>query len=651
MRFLLFFISILHFVLLLGCSTNFTQKSDPIQNQLSLQQSKQYKHIKELYIKDNTKQAIILLKTFVKEYPTDDAYFLLGSLYYQQKKYKNAYMAFSVVRPSSDHINEAKIQAAHCLSHLDIENKKKSYELVTQIFRTLKLSHKQKMRLYQLKIFLLEYMKAKVIEQIETHIHLYKLVKDLRLKQDHKSKAISLLQSQLSEDELKQIIQDRSLKVLRSSAFFQLGSLFFDRGDFQSAKSYLKKAIHWNLDEEHEDQAKKMITQIDLRYKASPNTIGAILPLSGKDAIFGYKALRGLQLALDIYNVQDPKQNSLELAVIDSQSNPLIAKNAVERLIVEDQVIAIVGSLMSKTASTVASQAQKFLVPSITLSQKNDITKIGHYVFQNALTSQMQIEFLVETIMKKGFKHFAILYPNDRYGTEYAQLFWNSVLERGGQIVAAQVYTKEETDFREQIQRMIGTFYKEDRKVEFKERLKDWRSQNPNSRKNPPNNLLEPLIFFDALFIPDEVKVVGQIAPMLVYNDIESMTLLGTNLWNTPLLSQRAGQFLENPIFVDSFSLLDKEFIYSPFYRNYTRTFKQKPHILEMQAFEAGLILKKVIEEGANTRLKVQKMMIDIQLDGVLGELKMTEKRQVKRPMVSLTYNKNNGISKLSKSP
>ena len=224
--------------------------------------------------------------------------------------------------------------------------------------------------------------------------------------------------------------------------------------------------------------------------------------------------------------------------------------------------------------------------------------------------------------MQKGLKKFAILYPNDKYGIEYAQLFWNSVLARQGQIVAVQTYTKEETDFREQIQRMVGTFYKNDRKAEFNEKLRLWKKEFPNSRRNIPNNLLEPLVFFDALFIPDGVKVLGQVAPMLAYNDIENMILLGTNLWNTPLLPQRAGQFLRSPIFVDSFSISDGDFTSSDFYRSYIQTFDQKPHILELQAFEAGLILRKIIEEGADTRQEAQKMLTTISLDEYLEACK-----------------------------
>ena len=528
---------------LISCSTRLHQKALPPPAPLSSQQSTDLKRIKELRAKGEIKRTINLLKIFVEKHPTDEAYFLLGTLYYQQKKYQNAYKLFKMIQPNSRYTDQAKIQSAYCLSHLDIVNKKKSYQLVKDILKNSTLSDTEKIQIYKLKDFLLRYIDDDIIEQIETYIQLYQLVQNPTLKEKYKFKAISLLQSKLNEDQLKQVIKTDSLKTLRSMAFFQLGSLHFDQGDFRKAKAYLKKALYWKLDEEHKDQAEKILTQIDTRHKVNPNTIGAILPLTGKDAAFGYKALRGLQLALGVYD--HTSENDLKLAIIDSKSDSFVAKNAVERLVMEDQVIAIIGGLMSKTAQAVSSTAQKLLVPNIALSQKNDIIEIGNYVFQNALTGQMQVDFLVEKSIQRGLKKFAILYPSDRYGIEYTQLFWDSVSARGGEIVAVQTYTKQETDFREQIQRMVGTFYKNDRESEFKEKLKLWRKKFPNSRSNIPNNLLEPLVFFDALFIPDGVKVLGQVAPMLAYNDIEDMILLGTNLWNTPLLSQRAGQIFK----------------------------------------------------------------------------------------------------------
>ena len=131
----------------------------------------------------------------------------------------------------------------------------------------------------------------------------------------------------------------------------------------------------------------------------------------------------------------------------------------------------------------------------------------------------------------------------------------------------------------------------------------------------------------------------GQIVPMLAYNDIEDVTLLGTNLWNTPLLAKRAGKFLKNPIFVDSFVTSNGLFTSSQFYQDYLRVFEHAPSILEMQAFDTGLILKQIIENGANTRKKAQKMLTKFEeFEGVLGSLQMTETRQITWPMVALTY-------------
>ena len=625
----------------MACTTaSMDSKVDSVQGQQLLQQSKQLETVKELSAQGKIQQAITLLKGLIKEKKTSDAYFLLGNLYYQQKKYKNAYTNFMLVLPRSRHSTQAKVQAAYSLSHLGMNSKKKAYWMLEQILKTSRLPHKEKVRIYKLKSFLLQHVKHDPLEQIKTYVHLYHLSKNPTMKESYQSRGVSLIESNLlDEDQLQYIIQNKSLRILRAVAFFHLGSLYFQQGALQKASGYLKRTLKTKLDEQYKQKAKQILTQIESLSQVNPNTIGAILPLSGEDAVFGYKALRGLQLALGIYNAQTQKPSDMQLAVIDSRSDPLIAQKAVQRLVVEDHVIAIVGSLMSKTSDAVATHAQKLSVPNISLSQKNDITQIGNYVFQNALTGQMQIEFLVETAMhKKGLRRFAVLYPNDQYGVEYTQLFWNAVATKGGQVVAAQTYMKDETDFREQVQRMVGTFYIEDRKDEFKEKLKEWKDAHPNNRRGPPNNLLEPLVFFDALFIPDGIKVLGQVAPMLAYNGIEDMTLLGSNLWNTPLLSRRAGQFLKEPLFIDSFSMSDDAFVQSQFYKDYIQIFKQKPHILELQAFEAGLILRKAIQEGIKSRKELQQKMLHINLRGVLGDLKMTESRQVKRPMVALTY-------------
>ena len=70
---------------------------------------------------------------------------------------------------------------------------------------------------------------------------------------------------------------------------------------------------------------------------------------------------------------------------MDSKNNADAARKAVKRLVIEDNVIAIVGGLLSKTAHAISSKANELGVPNISLSQKPGITEIGNYVFRKRI--------------------------------------------------------------------------------------------------------------------------------------------------------------------------------------------------------------------------------------------------------------------------
>src|SRR5690606_20395509 len=146
------------------------------------------------------------------------------------------------------------------------------------------------------------------------------------------------------------------------------------------------------------------------RSRVDIRTIGVILPLSGKNAAIGQSVLNSIQLGLGIYD----KKSNIRLAVIDSEGKYLDARRAVEKLVVEDQAVAIIGILQRQTATNTTSNAQSLAVPTIYLIQKPGRTQISNFILRNALTSAMQVQYLVETAMQKlGFTKFAILYPED----------------------------------------------------------------------------------------------------------------------------------------------------------------------------------------------------------------------------------------------
>ena len=253
----------------------------------------------------------------------------------------------------------------------------------------------------------------------------------------------------------------------------------------------------------------------------------------------------------------------------------------------------------------------------------------------------MQVRHLVKEAMeKKNLKRFAILYPNDRYGVEYANLFWDEVLARGGQIMAAQTYNPKETDFSGPIRRLVGTYYYEDRQDEYRLLLKEWigKQKRISSRVTPPDDLLPPVVDFDAIFIPDSTKALGQAAPMLAYHNVNNVTLLGTNLWNSKTLLKRGQQYVEGSLFVDGLLTSDRKFRRSRFFATYKRTFGEEPGIFAAQAYDAGLILRQIIASGYRTRVALKEKLDQLKnFSGSVGTLNVGSNREFHRPLVSLT--------------
>jgi ABC-type branched-subunit amino acid transport system substrate-binding protein len=334
------------------------------------------------------------------------------------------------------------------------------------------------------------------------------------------------------------------------------------------------------------------------------------------------------------------KPSDFELAIIDSEGNPDAARRATERLVTENNVIAIIGSLLSRTSVAVARKANELGVPSIALSQKAGITDVGDYVYRNALTSELQISELVNFAMNtRGLTKFAILYPNDNYGVEYTNLFWDHVLARGGQVVGAQAYDVKETDFRGPIERLVGKYYLDDRMSEYRLFVNDWLSKQRaiTSRTTPPDELLPPIVDFEALFIPDSTRAFGQVAPMLAYLNVKDVTLLGTNLINTPSLLERGQRFVEGSLFVDSLLANDAQFKDSDFYKDFVNTFGSTPGIFESQAYDAAILLREIISSGKTTRIEVKEALDKIKdFPGSVGPMTMTERRELTRPLVRM---------------
>ncbi|MDE0119435.1 MAG: penicillin-binding protein activator [Bdellovibrionales bacterium] len=438
----------------------------------------------------------------------------------------------------------------------------------------------------------------------------------------------------MSEKDLLDLHSEDFIEPVKDLIFFRAGKILFFRENFRQAYTFFKKFLRSSKESFLEEKALKYIQAIESRKKVNRKRLGAILPLSGPSANIGRRSLKGLKMGLGLHTVDN---SPFELVVLDSQGQADKTKKAVQMLITKHHVIAVIGGVLSKTASVLAQEAQNFGVPTLLLSQKSNLTKRGHYIFQNGLTAILFAHQLTDYLINElHFRRFAILYPNDPFGVDYANAFWDAVEKKGGKITGAQFYKPGETDFNGPIRRLTGIYYLEDRIKEYMDKLKNWyikKSYLSKSRSSPPENVLPPIVDFEVLFVPDSIKTLSLIAPHITYNDIKNITLAGPSLWNQEKKLKKYSKYVDYIIFADP-GLNTKHFKQTDFYKKFLRTFNYKPGLFEILSYESALLLRQMIASGADSRHELRDKLKDIKkFYGPMGEIVISNEREFIRPM------------------
>ncbi|MBI3753153.1 MAG: penicillin-binding protein activator [Deltaproteobacteria bacterium] len=360
--------------------------------------------------------------------------------------------------------------------------------------------------------------------------------------------------------------------------------------------------------------------------------IGVILPLSGKYAAFGEQALKGILLAAGIFETaQDNKNPTPEIIIRDTRDDPVATAKAVEELAFpppsppfskggEGGVAGIIGPLLSITAMDAAKKAQELKVPVITLSQKDGLTSAGDYIFRNFLLPSEQAKAAAAyAINKLNYKKFAILYPNNPYGIELANLFKEEIKKDKGEIVAEGQYKEGQTYFGKEITQLFKI--KETEKKEGRRKIK----------------IFEPAVTADALYIPDYFDTVGLIAPYLAYYNIKDVKLLGVSGWNSPRLIELGGKYVEGAVFVDGFFAGSKRAMTAQFVNNFKNIYAAEPGIIEAQAYDATKIIIDAIIRGNGKKEEIRAALAHVKdFPGATGDITFDSNREAVKNLFML---------------
>jgi len=386
----------------------------------------------------------------------------------------------------------------------------------------------------------------------------------------------------------------------RSYLMYQLGLNYTRTENYEEAQTALQAYVREYPDHEHAPAARSLMDSLSARLYYNRRTIGCLLPLSGRYQIYGNRALKGIEIALAQFNRRVP-DSEIQLIVKNTGSDPDEVVAAVTSL-VQEKVAAILGPLVN--AEFAAAIAQENGIPIVTFTQKEDITEIGDKVFRNFLTPDMQVERIVGYAVRDlGARNFAILYPKERYGATFMNLFWDEVVRQGGRVVAIEGYNPSHTDFADPIKRLVGLYYDVPSDLEDlvrpPEESEDERDDSESSelvgRGRRDEEGPEPIVDFEAVFIPDAPSKAGLIVPQLAFYDIEGVYLLGTNLWHSSKIIEMAEEYVQGAILADGFFSGSDSDRVRYFVDQFTEVYDDPPGIIEATAYDTALMLFDIV--------------------------------------------------------
>ncbi len=439
-----------------------------------------------------------------------------------------------------------------------------------------------------------------------------------------------LLREELTPGDLNEVILKFTDSFSRDLARCALANHYLEEGDFEGARTLLARIEEGGQEAWLAQEIDALRDAIDQMEGVAPDVIGCILPLTGKYAAFGQKALLALQLGAYVFNPLE-EERAITLVVKDSAGDPDVAVRAVESLDSDEEVIGIIGPMLSQTTMETSRRAQDLGIPMITLARKEEIPAVGDYIFQNAVTETQQVRSLVEYATETlEATRFGILYPKDRYGNDLARTFLDDVVGSGGELTAAVAYPPGQTDFASEIHTLAGEEFwtrmlEEEEETEEESAGEEEKTGEESEREEAiPERIaaegeegvdeelleeetLQDLLPFDALFLPDTYQTIALIAPQLTFYEVTGIPLLGTNSWNSPKLAAMAGDYLQEAVFVDGFFLESPLPAVHEFLDRFRSEFHQEPGLLEALAYDSVRMMIDVIHTtSARTRAQLR---------------------------------------------
>lgn len=328
-----------------------------------------------------------------------------------------------------------------------------------------------------------------------------------------------LSENALSAADLERLMREFPASPLAEQMSFKLAKAEFARGNYDRSYALLADLLHQFPQHDRKREIEYLL-EVSATRRDDPartpshvelNSIGVLLPYTGEYSRFGRSFEEGVRMAVEEYNAA--ADIPARYVVGDSKSDPIASLTAVRKLIVEDGVVAVVGSVFTIPSIVAAAECNAWKVPMVApLVREAAFGQIGPWVFQMQLPVEVEAAAMARlAVGSLLLERLAVLAPATPEGRRLAEFFRGEVERLGGRVVSEVFYSASDTDFRGH----IGAV----------------RAAAP-----------------DALFIPGAPDHLVNILPQVRFYDVQ-MQLLGLSNWNSETLLKLAARELEGAVF------------------------------------------------------------------------------------------------------
>jgi len=311
-------------------------------------------------------------------------------------------------------------------------------------------------------------------------------------------------------------------------------------------------------------------------------SIGALLPLTGKDADEGIRAYNGLLLAKEeINNNGGVLGKKLDIIVYNDKGDAQYIAEQYNKL-KELNVAAIIGSSYSDVTMALVKAAEKDGIPIITpTASDNEITLGRRNVFRAIFTDDYQAEVLAHFAFNSLDAKTALVLVNQNNASfkRITQVFIESFSAYGGTSVTE--YYSTENDFA------------------------------PILKKYAAN---EP----DLIFCPESYKPAAKLVNTAYESGFKKTRLLGSDGWDGYCVYINYPDAVKKAYFANHFSFDDKDEEAAAFVRNYFKNFLQLPLSAPASSYTCVYILSEAIKLAGSTNK-----------DAVISAIKANEPEQI----------------------